>query len=257
MIAAGQRLTLMLHDVTAADGHADDSGFPGAGAGLYKIDEDVLVEMADAPGAHEVEWTFDDGGASAVDVIAPVLTDRGLVGTFFVATSRIGTPGFVDRAGLRRLAELGHRIGSHSHTHPDRLPALGRARILEEWRRSVGVLEDVLGTTVDSASVPNGFADSAVLDAGAEAGLRHVYTSVPTLRRHHHGPVRVIGRFAVLATHDPSRLRALVSGAAAPRWRQQARWHGLTVPKTVLGPAYPRLHSAFFDARAALSGRAR
>ena len=79
------------------------------------------------PGARRprVALTFDDGGASALD-IAGMLERRGWRGHFFVTTSRIGEPGFVGPDAVRELAERGHDVGSHSHTHPTYMGNLDR-----------------------------------------------------------------------------------------------------------------------------------
>jgi hypothetical protein len=105
------------HDVT------DDrttSGFQRPGAWPYKLtrhafdqhlwaiasvtSQPILVEHVvwDAPGK-QVMLTFDDGGASS-PYIGEALMRHGWRAHFFVTTGLIGTPGFVDAAGIR-----GHR----------------------------------------------------------------------------------------------------------------------------------------------------
>jgi peptidoglycan/xylan/chitin deacetylase (PgdA/CDA1 family) len=172
-------------------------------------------------------------------VIAPVLAEHGLRGEFFVATSRIATPGFLTRRQIGELAAAGHVIGSHSHTHPELMPALPYERILDEWRTSAALLEDATGTVVEHASIPNGFASRAVIDAAVEAGFRTLFTSTPTLHRRTHAGMEVVGRFAVLAVDSPRRAVALAGGALVPRLQQKARWSALALPKQVLGDRYP------------------
>ena len=65
-----------------------------------------------------VSLTFDDGNANQY-AAAQVLAANGMVGTFFITTSWIGSSGYLTRANLTSLAAAGHEIGGHSVTHPD------------------------------------------------------------------------------------------------------------------------------------------
>jgi peptidoglycan/xylan/chitin deacetylase (PgdA/CDA1 family) len=243
----------MLHDVLPEGRSLDVSGFVGPGPDRYKIRQPLLEAIARQAGAAGTVLTFDDGGASALDVVAPMLAEHGLRGEFFVTTARLGTPGFLDPRGVRELVAAGHVVGSHSHTHPV-LPALSEAQILDEWRTSVAVLEDATGGPVHSASVPNGFVNDAVVAAAQEAGIRTLYTSTPTRRRRTHEGMDLVGRFAVLGTDDPRRAVALAAGAVGPRLRQQARWNVLSLPKRLLGERYPAVRARLL---AATAGRSR
>jgi peptidoglycan/xylan/chitin deacetylase (PgdA/CDA1 family) len=234
---------VMLHDVLPEGRPLDGSGFTGPGPDRYKIQQPLFEAMARRAGTAGTVLTFDDGGRSALDVVAPVLAEHGLRGRFFVATARLGTPGFLDSRGVGELAAAGHVIGSHSHTHPEVMPALSDEQILAEWRTSIAVLEDATGRPVEHASVPNGFTNRAVVAAAQEAGIRTLFTSTPTRRRRTYGSTEVVGRFAVLAVDSPRWAVALASGALLPRLQQQARWHALALPKRLLGERYPAVRS--------------
>jgi peptidoglycan/xylan/chitin deacetylase (PgdA/CDA1 family) len=242
----------MLHDVLAEGQPLAESGFTGPGPDRYKIHRPLFEAMADAARGSGAVLTFDDGGRSAVDVVAPVLDQHGLRGRFFVATARIGTPGFLDRGQLRELAAAGHVIGSHSHTHPERMSALSYQKILTEWRTSIASLEDAIGAPVEQASVPNGFTNQAVETAARAAGIRTLFTSTPTRRRRAVQGMDVVGRFAVLAVDTPRAAVGLAADALLPRLRQQARWQTLALPKRLLGERYPIVRSRILDA---LAGR--
>jgi peptidoglycan/xylan/chitin deacetylase (PgdA/CDA1 family) len=244
----------MLHDVLPEGRSLADSGFTGSGPDRYKIRLPVLEAMARRAGAAGTILTFDDGGRSALEVVAPVLAEHGLRGEFFIATARLGTPGFLDRRGVAELATAGHVIGSHSHTHPEAMPALSEQQILAEWQTSIAVLEEATGRPVEHASVPNGFTDGAVVAAAQEAGIRTLYTSRPTRRRRSHRGMDVVGRFAVLAVDSPRSAVDLASGGLLPRLQQQARWNALALPKRLLGERYPAVRSRIL---AALAGGSR
>jgi peptidoglycan/xylan/chitin deacetylase (PgdA/CDA1 family) len=234
---------LMLHDVLPPGRPPAESGFTGPGPDRYKIRQPLFAAMVRAAGAAGTILTFDDGGRSALDVVAPVLAEHGLRGEFLIATARLGTPGFLDHRGVRELAAAGHVIGSHTHTHPTMLAALPDKQILTEWQTSIGVLEDLTGQPVEHASVPNGFVNRAVVAAAQQAGIRTLFTSTPTLRRRSFRAMDVVGRFAVLAVDSPRRAIGLASGARLPRLQQQARWNALALPKQVLGDRYPAVRS--------------
>ena len=239
---------VMLHDVLPEGRPLGESGFVGSGPDRYKIRQPLFEAMARRAGAAGTTLTFDDGGRSALEVVAPVLAENGLRGEFFIATARLGTPGFLDSRGVGELAAAGHVIGSHSHTHPELMPALSNEQILAEWRTSIAVLEDATGRPVEHASVPNGFTNEAVVAGAHEAGIRTLYTSTPTRRRQNYRATDVVGRFAVLAVDSPRWVLALASGALLPRLQQQVRWRALALPKRLLGERYPAVRSRILGA---------
>jgi peptidoglycan/xylan/chitin deacetylase (PgdA/CDA1 family) len=241
---------LMLHDVLAEGQSLTDSGFTGPGPDRYKIRRPLLEAVAARAAAAGTLLTFDDGGRSALDVVAPVLAEHGLRSVFFITTARLGTPGFLDRRGVGELAAAGHVIGSHSHTHPERMPALSDEQILAEWRTSAAVLEDATGTPVRHGSVPNGFSSPAVEAAAREAGIRTLFVSRPTRRTRTVGDMAVVGRFAVLAVDDPRSVVGLASGDLLPRLQQQIRWNALAVPKQLLGKRYDTVRSGILHVMA-------
>jgi peptidoglycan/xylan/chitin deacetylase (PgdA/CDA1 family) len=228
----------MLHDVLPDGRPLDESGFTGPGPDSYKIRQPLFELMAQRARASGTVLTFDDGGRSALDVVAPVLAEHGLCGQFYVTTGCLGERGFLDLAGVGELAAAGHVIGSHSHTHPDRMPALSDQQILAEWRTSIDVLEDVTGRPVEHASVPNGFTNRAVVEAAQEAGIKTLFTSTPTRRRRAYRGMEVIGRYTVVAADSPRWAAALASGALLPRLEQQARWKALALAKRLMGDRY-------------------
>ncbi|MGM7778281.1 polysaccharide deacetylase family protein [Arthrobacter sp. KNU-44] len=65
-----------------------------------------------------VSLTFDDGNGNQL-AAEQVLKSHGLVGTFFITTSWIGTPGYLTQANLHTIAGDGNEIGGHTVTHPD------------------------------------------------------------------------------------------------------------------------------------------
>lgn len=245
-----RQASLMYHDVVA-DGCWDESGFPGAAAARYKLENgefarhlDALMESgldfgavdARAPGS-QCLLTFDDGGASAVHV-GTALAARNMRGHFFITTSRIGTPGFVSAQDLRGLRRDGHVIGSHSHTHPAEISRLTARQLREEWQLSVEHLGDLLGEPIEVASIPGGFYSDAVAWAAESAGIRFLFTSEPITHVGAVGACRVMGRYALWRGMDARHALALARGEGGVRARQWLTWNLKKPAKRWAGPAY-------------------
>src|SRR5262249_13846868 len=100
--------------------------------------------------------TFDDGVASDYEIAFPILCELGLRATFFVVPTLVDTPAYVGWAQLREMVAAGMEIGSHSMTHPV-IDQLDRAALTHEFGESKRILEERLGTSVRSASLPLGW----------------------------------------------------------------------------------------------------
>ena len=127
-------------------------------------------------GRGDVRITFDDGNASDVVHALPALRRRGLSATFFVVAGRLGTPGFLDAAGVRALADAGMTIGCHGMRHrPWR--ELDDAALREELLDGRRMLEAIVAHPVDQAGCPFGSYDRRVLRHLRRYGYDRVYTS--------------------------------------------------------------------------------
>jgi peptidoglycan/xylan/chitin deacetylase (PgdA/CDA1 family) len=258
----GRRLfTLMYHDVTGPECQ-DSSGFPGPGPAVYKVTPAAWAEhlatiaerapagprrIQDAP---DGSWllTFDDGGASALE-IGRVLSELGWAGHFFVTAGRIGTPGFLDENGIRELHALGHVIGTHSWSHPERMSALSPRACVGEWRSSRNRLEEIVEAPVTVASVPGGYSSRRVAEAAGASGLHYLFTSEPSARAHAIGPCLTIGRFAVTRSTSADDVGALAVGSIPPRLRRVASWTARRAVKRATGPLYPVVRRALLSQR--------
>jgi peptidoglycan/xylan/chitin deacetylase (PgdA/CDA1 family) len=260
-------LSLEYHDVVV--GIPDETGFPGAGPASYKLPAveferhlDAIAtrtanvgratDWVKAPiGAPPLFITFDDGGISAYTRIASALEKRGWRGHFFVTSGRIGTPTFVSPAQIRELHDRGHVIGSHSHSHPKRMGACRPADILEEWRRSIGVLSEILGEPIETASVPGGFYTRDVGEAAAQAGLKALFTSAPTTQLTSVAGCYVLGRYTLRRWSSAETAAAIAAWSWRPRMTQWALYSGLNLLRTVAGDHYTRVRQMFWARRSA------
>jgi peptidoglycan/xylan/chitin deacetylase (PgdA/CDA1 family) len=258
-------MSLLYHDVVEP-GRDDESGFPGGAAGRYKLAwaafEEHVHALARSPGrpprgiADLVEhpepraWalTFDDGGASALPV-GEMLAQRGWPAHFYVTVGRIGTPGFVDEGAIRALRDLGHVVGSHTCTHPERMSACSFPDLVLEWQESVDRLGEILGEPVRVASVPGGYYSPKVARAAASAGIKALFTSEPTASIRRIDGCLVFGRYVVKKHVSAATASALASGARAPRYRQLAEWNAIKAAKIAGGSAYPRIRRFVLDRR--------
>jgi peptidoglycan/xylan/chitin deacetylase (PgdA/CDA1 family) len=280
-------VALMYHDVVERDAPdaAAASGFAGADADLYKLtredfkahlDRIASVSNCSPALAHElvneekskvenasnvnesasraklIYWllTFDDGGASAHSVIAEMLEARDWRGHFFITTDRINTRGFLTRAQILDLYKRGHIIGSHSVTHPPRISECSTDELRYEWRTSVETLSEIVGERISAASVPNGFYSRAVAEAAAQAGIKVLFTSEPTVRCKGIGDCLIVGRFAMQRQTAPEFAASLVANKRAPQIKQAMIWKAKKIAKIIGGEFYLKARRSLLNAGA-------
>ncbi|HEX2016130.1 MAG TPA: polysaccharide deacetylase family protein [Solirubrobacteraceae bacterium] len=122
--------------------------------------------------------TFDDGWLDALTVAAPLLADRGVPGTFFLAPGlfgnrepRLGEAGQIVSGGqARELHAMGMELGCHSMYHPD-LRTLGDRDLAEELARSRFEIEALSGERCRSFAYPSGWHDERVQAAVRAEGF--------------------------------------------------------------------------------------
>ena len=243
---------LLYHDVIDRAA-CNDVGFPGPLAARYKLDPLLFAAhleaiaaarvrigfLGDAP-PPDVALSFDDAGASAT-AVASLLERQGWRGYFFVPTARIGTRGFLDRFALRELIERGHRIGSHSHTHPTYMGLLSRHELDDEWRRSRDVLAGILGDQPEIASVPGGFLSRSVIESAAGCGYRVLMTSEPTTSVKSVDGMVVVGRYGIWSATSARHAAAYARREFGPRARLWLEWRAKRTAKRVSPRAYQTL----------------
>jgi peptidoglycan/xylan/chitin deacetylase (PgdA/CDA1 family) len=141
---------------------------------------DLFVQLRGISG-HTLwpEITFDDGHRSNFEFALPILQSRGLRAHFFITAGWMGNkPGYMKWEELRSLHEAGQLIGAHGWTHT-LLTHCSTEDLLHELSDAKRMLEDKLGTSITTMSLPGGRSNRQVLAACKEAGYTHIYTSVP------------------------------------------------------------------------------
>lgn len=86
---------------------------------LYELSTAIVsqTELPDKP----VLLTFDDGYLDNYENAYPILEEFGFKGTFFIVSEFIdkGREGYMTWPMIKEMAQAGHRVESHSRTHPD------------------------------------------------------------------------------------------------------------------------------------------
>jgi hypothetical protein len=123
--------------------------------------------------------TFDDGHISNIEYAAPMLRARGLTGRFFITVGWTGNKrGYMGWPELRSLHEDGQLIGAHGWTHT-LLTHCSERDLRTELSDARLTLEDKLGTSITTMSLPGGRYNRRILSSCEEAGYTQVYTSIP------------------------------------------------------------------------------
>lgn len=190
--------------------------------------------------------TFDDGHRSWLEA-AEALQELQWKAFFFVITGGEGKPGGLDRSDIKRLASMGHVIGTHTVDHPFLLSERDDAFILDQWSRSKATLEDILGREVISGAVPGGFYNAKVGRAAEAAGLKYLFTSEPVVESWEIGGCRIMGRFALTNGMSSQRVARIVAGARCEHARQYLLWNLKKAGKAVMMRQYQTLRRYLYQ----------
>lgn len=198
-----------------------------------------------APDMSGFALTFDDGHWGWLQA-AEALQELQWKASFFVVTGRIGKAGAVDRSDIKRLAGMGHVIGSHTVDHPPQMSKRDDAFILDQWSRSKAALEDILGREVTSAAVPGGFYSARVGRAADAAGLKYLFTSEPVVTSWDVGGCRILGRFALTNGMSSRKIARIAAGARSEHARQYLAWNLKKAVKSVALRPYLALRKRIY-----------
>jgi peptidoglycan/xylan/chitin deacetylase (PgdA/CDA1 family) len=198
-------------------------------AGLPALDPKALTGD-EVPPPRGMVLTFDDATIDQLSVAGPILESHGLRGLFYLPTGRLGRPGFLAAGDVDALAEAGHAIGSHSHTHP-RLTMLSPQQLQWELETSAATIEGIVGERPVHFAPPGGFHDRRVRDAAGAAG----YTSLRTMEWGLNTSFDPMGLQVVPVTESALLLRAGLCRGGGPLLRSL---HGTKqVASSLLPPA--------------------
>lgn len=141
------------------------------------------------------EITFDDGHISNFEYALPILHSRNMKAQFFITVGWTGRKrGYMGWDELRALHQAGQSIGAHGWSHT-LLTHCDKKDLHTELVSARTELEDKLGTSVTTMSLPGGRYNRRVLAACAEAGYTQIYTSIP--RSEPSSPGVLVGRLNI------------------------------------------------------------
>jgi peptidoglycan/xylan/chitin deacetylase (PgdA/CDA1 family) len=183
------------------------------------------------PDGASVAITFDDAYEDFASDAWPVLSELGLAAEVYVPTACVGGrsewDGVHDAAPLmswsriRALRGEGVSFNSHGHTHV-RLARLSEADLARELHVSRQLLQDELGSAVDTITYPYGVHDARVHAASRACGYEFGFTVEPGWCTRQSERI-ALPRFEVLADCDPARFAAMLAGFRAGEPEDQSR----------------------------------
>jgi hypothetical protein len=171
-----RKLSLLYHELRSSEArysYVTDTA-------MFQRHLDLYARMRQDESAHLwPEITFDDGHISNFDLAAPILQSRGLTARFFITVGWTAKrPGYMGWQELQSLHQAGHSIGAHGWTHA-LLTHCSDRELQTELGRSRLTLEDKLGSSITTMSLPGGRYNRRVLAACEQAGYTEIYTSIP------------------------------------------------------------------------------
>ena len=129
---------------------------------LYDLSAAIVnhLELPEKP----VVLTFDDGYLDNYETAFPLLEEFGFKGTFFVVSEFVDSQreGYMTWPMIEEMARAGHRIESHSRTHPD-LAGKSREALIWEILGSRDTIEAHSGYRPRYFCYPGGTYDEATI----------------------------------------------------------------------------------------------
>ena len=163
--------------------------------------EELIQIIVEHQNLNKIVITVDDAGKGNYEYMLPVFEKYGLKAHIFVPTKFIsdgkGKSSYMTVQQIKEFSDLGHFVGSHSHTHPINISLLSHAEIENEWSESKSILESITGKSVDSCSIPGGFYSKNQLGILRNLGYKIIFTSIPTYKVFHKGVQELRGRFSI------------------------------------------------------------
>lgn len=196
-------LSLLYHEIV--DDYSE-SGFQNKDNLAYMHKRDVFErhieifknQIKSNPKVDNYLLTFDDGGKSNLKS-ASILEKNDLKGIYFITTNKINSTGFLAENDIIKLHNSQHIIGAHSHTHPMIFRYLTYSNMLEEWKTSKQILENIIGKEVLHCSIPGGDADIKTYESAVESGFKFIFDSEPIVEERVVNEAKIYGRFSIKA----------------------------------------------------------
>lgn len=204
-----KKIVLMYHDIY--NKNTNDSGFINLSSEKYKIPVyDFINHLYYYQNSNNIELTFDDGGCSAINIIAPLLKIFSIKAVFFIVTSKIDKDGFLKREDIIKLLNDGHKIGLHSHTHPRNMNQLSYDEVYKEWKKSRDILSNIVNSNVIYASAPNGYFSNIDIEILEKLGINYFYTSNVKTKNFKIDKINIIDRIVIKKSTSQFAIKNLI-----------------------------------------------
>jgi hypothetical protein len=186
------------------------------------------------------EITFDDGHISNFEYALPILQARDMQAWFFITVGWTGNrPGYMGWQEVRSLREAGQAIGAHGWSHT-LLTHCSDGELAKELGGARKELEDRLGTSVTTMSLPGGRYNRRVLAACEQAGYTEVYSSIP--RAETVPPGSLVGRLNIRGDMSMEWISRLFQPESKALSRLERQYRLKATAKSLLGDSvYERL----------------
>ena len=176
---------------------------------------EIMECIAAHPNREQVTITVDDAGKGNHEFMLPLLENYNLKATIFVPTkfiSKIGNKStYMTAEQIKSFSDLGHTIGSHSHSHPLNISLMSNSAIIYEWEKSKQILEQITGKEVVSCSIPEGFYSNGQWQILKNLGYQKIFNSVPTYNTYVENDMELLGRFSIERNITMSHLNQILS----------------------------------------------
>ena len=175
--------------------------------------------------------TFDDGYVSDYTIVFPLLESLGIRATFFINTSNIGQPGFLNWSMVIEMQKKGNVFGSHGHNHL-KMTDISLQESKYEFIKSKELYELHTGMEMRLFSFPYGSYSNSLLSLSIECGYTNCFISK-------HGVVSliesVIPRNSINSSMDMGDIHKVLSSSLATRVRWVFEDHTKNNIKRLLG----------------------
>ena len=162
---------------------------------------EIMEHIATHPNKEKVTITVDDAGKGNHEFMLPIFEKYNFKATLFVPTQFISRGGntskYMTASQIKEFSDLGHTIGSHSHSHPENISLMSDGELMYEWGKSKQILEEITGKEVTQCSIPEGFYSNQQWQILANLGYRNVFNSVPTYKVYIGNEMKLLGRFSI------------------------------------------------------------
>jgi len=192
--------------------------------GLSYSDWVNLNSMVSADGLTPIVLTFDDGEANNFTTALPLLEKYGMSATFYITTSNLNNPGWLNNFQVNELSRAGMEIGAHGHTHRF-FSTLENGELYMELQQPKAILEVIIEESIKSVSLPGGRGLKEIENLAHELG----YRSIATSKRHQitSKNVQLLSRWAISENISEDQFKQIIF--------QKGAYHYLSILKGLAG----------------------